>query len=95
MARIAPREECGPTNDQLHKMRTQIRLLKQAPELTGDRQGIGVIVHRERRLETPLQPTEHGDVLRATPRALTDLLLAKRLPGEHPPPATTKPPEEL
>jgi hypothetical protein len=79
---IIDAKNADPTNDQLHKMQTQMRLLKQSPELTRGRPIMGVIVHRKRQLETPLQPTEHHDILRATPQRLPDLLLAKRLPGK-------------
>lgn len=74
----------SPTNDQLHKMRAQLRLLRHAPELIGGRAVMGVIVHRKRQLDISPQPTEHHDILRATPPRLPDLLLAKRLPGERP-----------
>lgn len=77
-------KNADPTNDQLHKMQTQIRLLKQSPELTRGRPIIGVIVHHKRQVKDPLQPTEHRDILRATPQRLPDLLLAKRLPGQRP-----------
>lgn len=78
---IVDAKNADPTNEQLHKMQTQIRLIKQAPELTKGRPVMGVIVHRKRQLETPLQPTEHRDILRCTVQRLPDLLLAKRLPG--------------
>jgi hypothetical protein len=72
-----------PTNDQLHKMQSQIRLLQKAPDLTDGRAVTGVIVHRKHQLENPLQPTEHHNILRCTLQRLPDLLLAKRLPGER------------
>jgi hypothetical protein len=81
---IIDAKNTDPTNDQLHKMQTQIRLLKQSPELTRGRTIIGVIVHHKRQLETPLQPTELRDVLRCTAQRLPDLLLAKRLPDQRP-----------
>jgi hypothetical protein len=70
-----------PTNDQLHKMQAQLRFLQKAPELTKGRPITGVIVHRKRQLDPPIQPTEHDKILRATAQRLPDLLLAKRLPG--------------
>lgn len=73
-----------PTNDQLHKMQAQIRLLQKEPKLTEGRAITGVIVHRKRQLENPIQPTEHHNILRCTIQRLPDLLLAKRLPGERP-----------
>jgi hypothetical protein len=81
---ILDAKNTDPSNDQLHKMQAQIRLLKQAPELTRGRPIIGVIVHHKRQLKNPLQPTEHHNILRATPQRLPDLLLAKRLPGQRP-----------
>jgi len=69
-------------DDQLSKMRSQIRLLQRNPELThGCPTIIGLIVHRRRQLDTTPQPTEHHDILRCTLQGLADLLLAKRLPG--------------
>jgi hypothetical protein len=85
---IIDAKNANPTDDQLAKMLDQIRLLKQTPEITGGRPVIGVIVHPKRQLETPLQPTEHHDILRCTLQRLPDLLLAKRLPGERPRKAT-------
>ena len=73
-----------PTNDQLHKMQAQIRLLQKEPKLIEGRAITGVIVHRKRQLENPIQPTEHHNILRCTIQRLPDLLLAKRLPGERP-----------
>jgi hypothetical protein len=70
-----------PTNDQLHKMQAQIRLLRKEPKITDGRAVTGVIVHRKDQLENPLQPTEHHNILRCTLQRLPDLLLAKRLPG--------------
>jgi hypothetical protein len=81
---ILDAKNSNPTDDQLAKMRDQIRLLKRAPELTGGRPVIGVIVHRARQLDTPIQATEHRDILRCTLQRLPDLLLAKHLPGERP-----------
>jgi hypothetical protein len=66
-------------------MQAQIRLLQKAPDLTKGRPVTGVIVHRKRQLEHPIQPTEHHNILRATVQRLPDLLLAKRLPGERAP----------
>ncbi len=69
-------------DDQLTKMRSQIRLLQRNPELThGCPTIIGLIVHRRRQLDTTPQPTEHHNILRCTLQGLADLLLAKRLPG--------------
>jgi hypothetical protein len=84
IAWVIDAKNSNPTNEQLHKMQAQLRLLRQAPELTGGRTVLGVIVHRKRQLDTSPQPTEHHDILRATPQRLPDLLLAKRLPGEQP-----------
>ncbi len=84
IAWVIDAKNSNPTNDQLHKMQAQLRLLRQAPQLTGGRAVMGVIVHRERQIDTSPQPTEHHDVLRATPQRLPDLLLAKHLPGERP-----------
>jgi hypothetical protein len=72
-----------PTNDQLHKMQSQIRLLQKEPDITKGRAITGVIVHRKRQLDTPIQPTEHHNILRCTIQRLPDLLLAKRLPGQR------------
>jgi hypothetical protein len=84
IAWIIDAKNSNPTNEQLHKMQAQLRLLRQAPELIGGRALMGVIVHRKRQLDAPLQPTEHHDILRTTPQRLPDLLLAKRLPGGRP-----------
>ncbi len=81
---IIDAKNSNPTNDQLHKMSAQLSLLKQAPELTQGRPTIGVIVHRRRQLDPPVQPTEHPNILRCTAQRLPDLLLAKRLPGQRP-----------
>ena len=78
---IIDAKNADPDNGQLHKMQTQLRLLKQAQELTRGRPVMGVIVHRKRQLEAPLQPTEHKSILRCTAQRLPDLLLAKRLPA--------------
>jgi hypothetical protein len=77
-----------PTNDQLHKMQSQIRLLQKEPRITDGRAITGMIVHRKHQLENPLQPTEHHNILRCTLQRLPDLLLAKRLPGERHHPQT-------
>lgn len=79
---IIDAKNSNPTNDQLHKMQAQIRLLQKEPKITGGRAITGVIVHRKRQLENPLQPTEHHNILRCTLQRLPDLLLAKRLPGD-------------
>ncbi len=81
---IIDAKNATPTNDQLHKMQAQIRLLNREPALTGGRPITGVIVHRKRQLDPPIQPTEHDKILRATAQRLPDLLLAKRLPGQRP-----------
>lgn len=81
---IIDAKNANPTNDQLNKMQAQIRLLQKAPELTDGRAVTGVIVHRKRQLDPPIQPTEHHNILRCTVQRLPDLLLAKRLPGERP-----------
>jgi hypothetical protein len=70
-----------PKHDQLGKMRAQIRLLERAPQTSGGQPVIGVIVHRKRQLDPPIQATEHHNILRCTLQRLPDLLLAKRLPG--------------
>jgi hypothetical protein len=79
---IIDAKNANPTNDQLNKMQAQIRLLQKAPELTEGRAVTGVIVHRKRQIDPPIQPTEHHNILRATLQRLPDLLLAKRLPSE-------------
>jgi hypothetical protein len=81
---IIDAKNADPNNDQLHKMQTQIRLLKQSRELTRGRPVMGVIVHHKRQLKAPLQPTEHREVLRCTVQRLPDLLLARRLPDHRP-----------
>jgi hypothetical protein len=78
---IIDAKNSSPTNDQLHKMQSQIRLLQKEPKITDGRAVTGVIVHRKHQLENPLQPTEHHNILRCTLQRLPDLLLAKRLPG--------------
>jgi hypothetical protein len=88
IAWIIDAKNTDPTNEQLHNMQAQIRLLQKTPKLTGGRAIVGVIVHRKRQLDTPHKPTEHHDILRATLQRLPDLLLAKRLPGERPRTAT-------
>ncbi len=70
-----------PKDDQLGKMRAQIRLLERAPETSGGRPIVGVIIHHKRQLDPPIQATEHHNILRCTLQRLPDLLLAKRLPG--------------
>jgi hypothetical protein len=81
---IIDAKNANPTNDQLNKMQAQIRLLQKAPELTDGHAITGVIVHRKRQIDPPIQPTEHHNILRCTVQRLPDLLLAKRLPGERP-----------
>jgi hypothetical protein len=81
---IVDAKNATPTNDQLNKMQAQIRLLKREPALTGGRPITGVIVHRKRQLDPPIQPTEHQNILRATAQRIPDLLLARRLPGQRP-----------
>jgi hypothetical protein len=81
---IIDAKNADPTNEQLHKMQTQMRLLKQAPELTEGRQIIAVIIHRKHQLKASPQPTEQNDILRSTLQHLPDLLLAKRVPGIRP-----------
>jgi hypothetical protein len=80
---IIDAKNAHPTNDQLHKMRAQIRLLQKAPEITAGRTIAGMIVHRKRQLENPIQPTEHHKILRCTIQRLPDLLLAKRLSAQR------------
>jgi hypothetical protein len=84
IAWIIDAKNSKPTDDQLAKMRDQIRLLERASDLSGGRPVIGVIVHTKRQLDPPLQATEHHNILRCTLQRLPDLLLAKRLPGEQP-----------
>ncbi len=79
IAWIIDAKNSNPTNDQLHKMQAQLHILRHAPEITRGRTVMGVIVHRKRQLDTSPQPTEHHDILRATPQRLPDLLLAKSL----------------
>jgi hypothetical protein len=81
---IIDAKNAHPTNDQLNKMQAQIRLLQKEPDITNGRAITGVIVHRKRQLENPIQPTEHHNILRATLQRLPDLLLAKHLPGQRP-----------
>jgi hypothetical protein len=70
------------SDDQIAKMRSQIRLLERNPELThGCPTIIGLIVHHRNQLAGTPQTTEHHDILRCTLQGLGDLLLAKRLPG--------------
>jgi hypothetical protein len=79
---IIDAKNANPTNDHLHKMKVQLELLRDTPELTGDRPVMGVIVHHSRQLVASPQPTEHHDILRCTLQRLPDLLLTKRLPGK-------------
>ncbi len=81
---IIDAKNANPTNDQLNKMQAQIRLLQKAPDLTDGRSITGVIVHRKRQLDTPIQPTEYHNTLRCTLQRLPDLLLARHLPGKRP-----------
>jgi hypothetical protein len=81
---IIDAKNAHPTNDQLHKMQNQIKLLQKEPKLTDGRRITGVIVHRKHQLDPQIQPTEHHNILRATIQRLPDLLLAKQLPGERP-----------
>ena len=70
------------SDDQIAKMRSQIKLLERNPELThGCPTIIGLIVHHRNQLASTPQTTEHHDILRCTLQGLADLLLAKRLPG--------------
>lgn len=78
---IIDAKNSNPKDDQLGKMRAQIRLLERAPETSGGQPVIGVIVHRKHQLDPPIQATEHHNILRCTLQYLPDLLLAKRLPG--------------
>jgi hypothetical protein len=74
-------------NGQIYKMRDQIALLRNAPELThGCPTIIGVIVHHRTQLTSTPQTTEHHNVLRCTLQGVGDLLLANRLPGQRPQP---------
>jgi hypothetical protein len=85
---IIDAKNADPVSDQLAKMLAQIRLLRAAPDLHGDRPIVGLIVHRRAQLDPSPQPTEHHDILRCTLQRLPDLLLAKRLPWRiltHPP----------
>jgi hypothetical protein len=74
-------ERADRSDDQLAKMRDQIRLLQRSSKTSGERPVIGVIVHTKRQLDPPLQATEHHNIHRCTLQRLPDLLLAKRLPG--------------
>jgi hypothetical protein len=75
-------KNASPTNEHLHKLKAQLRLLCHTPGLTANRAVMGVIVHHRRHLNTSLQPTEDSHILRCTLQRLPDLLLAKRLPGQ-------------
>jgi hypothetical protein len=81
LAWIIDAKNANPNDDQLAKMRDQIRLLKKEPKITDGHPIIGVIVHRKDQLDPPVQATEHHNILRCTLQRLPDLLLAKRLPG--------------
>jgi hypothetical protein len=82
---ILDAKNAKPDPGQLGKMRKQIRHLRQTPELNrGCPTIIGVIVHRKKQLDSSPEPTEHHDILRCTLQRLpSDLLLARRLPGEQ------------
>ena len=80
LAWIIDAKNSNPNDDQLAKMRDQIRLLKRSPKTSGERPIIGVIVHTKHQLDPPVQATEHHNILRCTLQRLPDLLLAKRLP---------------
>ena len=85
---ILDAKNTDPNHKQLHKMLDQIRLLQKAPQINGGRPIMGVIVHPKRQLPTPNKPTEHHNILRATPHGLHQLLLTKTLPGERHQPQT-------
>jgi len=73
-------------DDQLAKIISQIyHLNKHSRMLAGASTIRGAIVHRERQLERSPEPTERPDIVRCTLQGLSELMLAKRLPGEQPP----------
>jgi hypothetical protein len=88
VARILDAKNSKRSDDQIAKMRSQIRLLERNPELThGCPTIMGVIVHHGNQLASTPQTTEHHDILRCTLQGLADLLLAN-LPGERHHPQT-------
>jgi hypothetical protein len=85
---ILDAKNTDPNHEQLRKMLDQIRLLQNAPQISGGRPIMGVIVHRKHQLSTPIKPTDHHNILRCTPHGLHQLLLSKTLPGERHQPQT-------
>jgi hypothetical protein len=72
-------------DSQLEKMIDQIYFLKKHSDMLAGASTIrGAIVHRNTQLTRSPEPTERPDILRCTLQGLPELLLAKRLPGEHP-----------
>ncbi len=78
---IIDAKNAEPKGGQLRKMLDQIPLLEKAPQISGGRPVMGIIVHRKHQLSTPIKPTEHHNVLRCTPHGLHQLLQARALPG--------------
>jgi hypothetical protein len=73
-----------PDEDQLHKMRHQIALLKRYPEMThGCPTFLGVVVHHRRQLEAPYTPTGDPRIHRCTLQQLATLLVRRRVPSDH------------
>ena len=58
LAWIIDAKNSNPNDDQLAKMRDQIRLLKRSPKTSGERPIIGVIVHTKHQLDPPVQATD-------------------------------------
>jgi hypothetical protein len=74
------------TDGQLEKIIDQIYFLKKHSDMLAGASTIrGAIVHRERQLERSPEATERPDIVRCTLQGLSELMLAKRLPGEQPP----------
>jgi hypothetical protein len=74
----------SPDEDQVRRVRDQIRLLNRNPHLTGGCPTvIGLIVHHRRQLHGHLETTDHRQVVRCTLQEVGDLLLARRLPYWH------------
>jgi len=85
---IIDAKNAEPKGGQLRKMLDQIPLLEKAPQISGGRPVMGVIVHRKHQLSTPISPTEQHNVLRCTPHGLHQLLQARALPGTGREPGT-------
>jgi plasmid stabilization system protein ParE len=75
----------SPDEDQVRRVRDQIRLLNRNPHLTrGCPTVIGLIVHHRRQLHGRGEhDTEYRHILRCTVQEVGDLLLARQLPHWH------------